>query len=334
MSTTTRVLITDKSSSVSKGIISHIVNGDLFNDDRNIDLVLYSDIDSDIETNDNSKKGRIKYINTSNINDATKGAELIFLSAPKNMNIHQTYSFFRSFGEAIGKNCNKNVKAVIISEPVNINTLIAYKAAVSINKNISSSNFTGLTLHHMNKLKVYLAKRMKRKNPDDFDDAIIWGSNAVDISNVKLNDVYKGKKFGFVFSPSFIEQEIMRKFNSPETTNTEKKSNSVTNKTKQSMKLTDDEYISLSAVQHMKFIIYGTKEAKQTSMSVFVPDDEPYGITRGIFFSLPVVIAANKGKDSADIKIIKTKCVPGYLRNKLDEEELFILKTINRESNN
>ena len=71
-----------------------------------------------------------------------------------------------------------------------------------------------------------------------------------------------------------------------------------------------------AAIQNMKDWLFGTKPDDFVSMSIHVPDNKPYGIKPGIFFSFPVTVDS-----SGNIKIVENLPLADSVIERLKQQE-------------
>jgi len=178
---------------------------------------------------------------------------------------------FKVQGESLGKFAKKSVKILVVGNPANTNCLICQHYAVGL----KPENFSAMTRLDHNRMKGELAARANCC-PGDVKKVTVWGNH----SNTQVPDctqaVIAGKPAFEVLKQEDLEGEFVQKIAT--------RGGAVIKARGASSAAS----AANAAICQMRNWCLGTPEDDWVSMAIPVPDNEPYGIKKGVVYSFPV----------------------------------------------
>eukprot|EP00803_Ostreobium_quekettii_P006890 evm.model.scf_64.17 EVM.evm.TU.scf_64.17 scf_64:137910-142967(+) len=209
---------------------------------------------------------------------------------------------FADQGRALNEVANRNVKVVVVGNPCNTNALIAMENAPSL----SPKNFSALTRLDQNRARFQLA--LKAGVPFDAVSRVaIWGNH----STTQVPD-WVNSQIGGAPAADVIGDEDW--FKNEFTPNVAQRGAAVIQKWGRSSGAST----AGSIADHVRSLVQPTPEGDCFSMAVSTKGN-PYGITDGLFFSMPCRSSGN-----GDYEVIPGFAMDEWLREKIraSEEEL------------
>lgn len=291
MSQPLHVLITGAAGQIGYVLAFRVANGDLFGDrDVVLHLLEISPAMKALEAvvmelHDCTFPHLVDVIGTSDVQEAFKDIDVAFLvgSFPKKPTtkladyFQRNAAIFSEHGRALSDYAKPTVKVLVIGMPTNTNALIAMTSAV----NLGPKNFCAMTRLDHNRAVYSIAQKLGVHHSKVYN-VVIWGnrssSQIPDVSNAEYEDA-TGR------------HHILEKV-SAEYVNTEFSAELAQRGSKVTMMRGASSAASAAtaAIQCMRDWLYGTPENNFVSMSIPVPENSPYGIKPGIFFSLPCTV--------------------------------------------
>lgn len=187
-------------------------------------------------------------------------------------------------GRALNESAHRNVKVLVVGNPVNTNALIALSNA----PDLPPENFAAMTRLDHNRAVSLLASRTGH-NPTDVEGVIIWGNH----STTQFPDIHQARVDGRSvldwvgrdwYEETFISTVQNR---GAEVIRVRGKSSAASG--------------ANAALEHMRDWVLGTPEGRWVSMAV--RSDGSYGIEPGLVFSFPVTIRDGIWRIVPDIPI-------------------------------
>ena len=191
-----KILVTGGAGQIAYSLIPLLLTGSIFGKIK-IDLILL-DIEMCMEKLQGVKMeiedSNFEYLNslivTSDLSTAFSNIDLAILlggfprlpGMERKDLLEKNFNIFKTQGEALNNYANKNVKVLVVANPVNTNCWIANKYS----PNIPSENFTSYSYLDQERL-AFLLKNKYNKSYDNIKNIIIWGNHSStmvpDISN-------------------------------------------------------------------------------------------------------------------------------------------------------
>ena len=307
------VLVSGAAGQIGYVLSFRIANGDLFGDHK---IVLHlleirpamEMLNSVVmELNDCTFPNLVKVIGTCETEEAFKDVDVAFLmgSIPKKKKmsmetyLERNWAIFKEHGEALSKYSKPTAKVLVVGLPANTNCLVAATYA----KNIPKENFCAMTRLDHNRAVGILAKKLK-VSPEKIKRVVVWGNRSLSQVSDATNATCDGKSVKELLSGEYLNSEF------PESL--VMRQNAITGMKGRSTAAS----AAHAALCHMKNWIYGTPEGDFVSMAIPVPDNEPYGIGKGIVFSFPCVVD-KEGK----IHVVEGLELSPHLQQKIKETE-------------
>jgi malate dehydrogenase len=213
---------------------------------------------------------------------------------------------FKSQGVFLNKYAKKTVKCLVVGNPANTNCYILAEIATSIPK----ENFSALTRLDHNRTISQVAKKLNIATTK-IHDVIVWGNH----SNTMYPDVSHGfiedgtKKIPLkeaIKDEPWIQNEMLKKVqNRGAEIIAARKFSSATSAAK-------------ASVDHMRDWVFGTNGE---IVSMAIPSDGSYGITKGIIYSYPVRID-KKGK----VEIVQNLTIDEFSKTRMITTEKELLE--------
>ena len=190
---------------------------------------------------------------------------------------------FSAQGKAINDHASRNVKIIVVGNPANTNALIAYRNAPSL----KAGQFTAMTRLDHNRAMAQLAIKTS-KHTTDVDSMIIWGNH----SSTQYPDIHHCKVAGTA-ATKLVDSEWMSKTFIP----TVQQRGAAIIKARG---LSSAASAANAAIEHMRDWALGTN-GKIVSMAI--PSDGSYGISKGLVYSYPVTCQNGEYKIVQDLPI-------------------------------
>lgn len=200
-----KILITGGAGQIAYSLIPLLLNGTIFNAIK-IDLILL-DIESCIEKLEGVKMeiedSNFEYLNsltiTSDLQTAFSHIDIAILlggfprlpGMERKDLLSKNFDIFKTQGRALNEYANRDVKVLVVANPVNTNCWIVNK----FSPNIPSENFTSYSYLDQERL-AHLLQNKYNKRYENIKNIIIWGNHSStmvpDVSNydseLKLNE--------------------------------------------------------------------------------------------------------------------------------------------------
>lgn len=253
---------------------------------------------------------------TADPNVAFKDADICFLvgSFPRKDGmdradlLEKNGGIFKGQGEALSNNARKTVKVLVVGNPANTNCLICLHYA----KNLGPENFSAMSRLDHNRMKGELAVKLGT-TADHIRNVCIWGNH----SNTQVPDtthaVFDGPegtvKITDKFPADYLQGEFAQKIAT--------RGGAVIKARGASSAAS----AAHAALCQMRDWVLGTKVGDFVSMSIPVPECEPYGIKKGIVYSFPVEVSA-EGK----VHVVKGLEINDWVRQKMEASEQELIK--------
>lgn len=209
---------------------------------------------------------------------------------------------FKTQGAALN-NAKKTVKVLVVGNPANTNCRIALHYATEL----GPENFSAMTrLDHNRSLGELAAKA--GVSSDKVNGVCIWGNHSntqvPDASNCEITTENGIKTAEELFGNEYLQGEFVSKIAT--------RGGAVIKARGASSAAS----AANAAIDHMRDWVLGTKAGKIVSMAIPVPENEPYGIKKGVVFSFPVQINA-----LGQVKVIEGFKINEWLQEKLNTTE-------------
>ena len=301
MNTPIKIAVSGAAGQISYSLIFRLAVGDLLGPDQPIHLSLLEvpemvdalrGIAMELQDCASPVVGEVSC--SSNPEVAFKDADLIFLVGARprgpgmeRKDLLQTNAgIFSVQGRAINAVSKRNVKVLVVGNPVNTNALIAYSNAPDLRR----ENFMAMSRLDHNRAVSLVADKVGAR-VDSVRRMIVWGNHSItqfpDISHASVNDQpvldlvdddwYKGELISTVQNRGAEVIRLRGKSSAASAAN--------------------------AAINHMQDWVYGTPQDSWSSKIVL--SDGSYGVQAGIMFSFPVKTNVNgweivKGLDQTD----------------------------------
>ncbi|MBO4548354.1 MAG: malate dehydrogenase [Abditibacteriota bacterium] len=286
------VTITGAAGQIGYALAFRIAAGELFGKNRSVELRLL-DLDMEAivkkltglqyELDDCAFDTLAKTVITTDTDEAFRDSDAVFLvgSRPRTKGMERrdllgaNIPIFKTQGRAINDNAKRDVKVLVVGNPVNTNCYIAIQNAPDLTKD----NFSAMLRLDHNRAIGLLSSRAGC-HPRDIKKMTIWGnhskSQVPDISNCE----FSGKKVSDVVDGAWVRNEFIPR-----------------------VKARGQEILELrgassagsaanAAICHMKNWFHGTPEGDWVTMGVV--SDGSYGIPEGYVYGFPVVCKDGK----------------------------------------
>ena len=286
-----RVLITGAAGQIGYVLAFKVANGDLFGDHPVILHLLEIPPAMKVlnavvmELNDCTFPNLYGVVGTDDPAVATKDVDVAFLvgSYPKKPStkledyLYRNAIIYSEHGKDLGKYAKNSVKVLVVGTPANTNALIAMKSAPTL----KPEQFCAMTRLDHNRAVSAIARKLE-VHPSKVFNVCVWGnrsSNQVpDVSNAEYEDETGRHHILDKISEEYVNSEFRA---------------SLSQRGSKVMKMrgaSSAASAATAAIQHMRDWIFGTKPGDFVSMAIPVPDNMPYGIQPGIFYSFPCTV--------------------------------------------
>lgn len=292
------VLITGAAGQIGYTIAFYIAHGEVFGRDRKIVLHLYDlpcmmeKLDGYVmELTDCAFPLLVDVIHTDKIEEAFKDIDYAFFIASVPLKkggiradlLKDNAPLYKQLGEALSQYAKPTVKVLVIGNPANTNCLVAMKCA----KNLGPDNFSCLCRLDQNRSYAEIARQV-HVPVAHVHKTIVWGNHGEtqvpDMSQATYDDPVSGKTISVneKLSTEYLQGEFVHHIS------------------QRAWEVRDHEghtsvaSAAIAAIDQMHDWVFGTPEGEWASMGIPVPDNEPYGIKKGIIFSFPCTIKDGK----------------------------------------
>ena len=200
---------------------------------------------------------------------------------------------FKIQGRALNDHASRNVKVVVVGNPVNTNALTAMRSAPDLNPR----NFTALTrLDHNRAIAQLAAKTGSRVS--DIKKIIVWGNHSTtQYPDIRYATVAGSPAKGLV-DHAWLEYEYIPRV--------AKRGAEIISARGASSAAS----AANAAIDHIRDWVVGTPADDWTSMAV--PSDGSYGIPEGLIYSFPVTTK------NGDYTIVQGLKIDDFSRHKMD----------------
>ena len=210
-------------------------------------------------------------------NEAFKDCDYAFLVGAKPRGpgmersdlLQENAKIFSAQGKAINDNASRDIKVLVVGNPANTNALIAMSNAPDIHQDA----FTAMMRLDHNRALAQLASKLNCHS-SEIAKMTIWGNHSTtqypDVNNLKLD----GNDASSLLDIEWVKNEFIPR---------------VQNRGGEIIKargLSSAASAASAAIDHMKDWALGTKTDDWVSMAI--PSDGSYGISKGIIYSFPV----------------------------------------------
>ena len=210
-------------------------------------------------------------------NEAFKDCDYAFLVGAKPRGpgmersdlLQENAKIFSAQGKAINDNASRDIKVLVVGNPANTNALIAMSNAPDIHQDA----FTAMMRLDHNRALAQLASKLNCHS-SEIAKMTIWGNHSTtqypDVNNLKLD----GNDASSLLDIEWVKNEFIPR---------------VQNRGGEIIKargLSSAASAASAAIDHMKDWALGTKTNDWVSMAI--PSDGSYGISKGIIYSFPV----------------------------------------------
>lgn len=336
------ILITGAAGQIGYILTFSIANGSLFGSNKKIFLhlleipVAMKALNAIVmELNDCNYPNLVGIIATHNVQEAFSGIDIAFLvgTFPKKPKMSlESYIecngvIFKEHGLALSNYAKKTVKVLIVGTPVCTNTLVCMHYASSLD----ASHFSALTLLDHNRIVSELAQHLSIHH-SRLHKVCIWGNRSAtqvpDISHATYDIdpshpipiLSKKDSHEILEEGRGLVSEIVEEGYPNEVA--ENLSFHTTHLTRARGGVAASG--AHAAVQHMKYWLFGTPEGEFISMAIPVPENEPYGIKKGVVYSFPCTVDQN-----GNIHVVENLDLSEEIRSKIVQNETEIREEAN-----
>ncbi|MBI52014.1 MAG: malate dehydrogenase [Chloroflexi bacterium] len=241
-------------------------------------------------------------------NEAFKDSDYAFLVGAKPRGpgmersdlLQENAKIFSAQGKAINENSSRDIKVLVVGNPANTNALIAMSNAPDIDQ----SAFTAMTRLDHNRALAQLASKLGCHS-SELSNMTIWGNHSTtqypDVSNLKL----EGEKILSRLDHAWIKDNFIPR---------------VQNRGAEIIKargLSSAASAASAAIDHMRDWTLGTKDNDWVSMAI--PSDGSYGISKGIIYSFPVTC------ESGSYSIVQNLEIDNFSKESMEITETELL---------
>eukprot|EP00002_Diphylleia_rotans_P009043 TRINITY_DN1905_c0_g1_i1.p1 TRINITY_DN1905_c0_g1~~TRINITY_DN1905_c0_g1_i1.p1 ORF type:complete len:363 (+),score=69.15 TRINITY_DN1905_c0_g1_i1:59-1147(+) len=185
-------------------------------------------------------------------------------------------AIFKEHGSALNDVASRDVKVLVVGNPANTNCYVAYKSAPSLNPN----NFSALTRLDQNRAYLQISKKLN-VSITSLSNIFIWGNHSLtqfpDINHALVRLPVSGAETG-VRSAVNDDEWVLKSF----IPTVQQRGAAVL----AARKLSSAASAAIAISDHLHDWILGTAPGKFVSMAI--PSDGSYGISKGLVFSFPV----------------------------------------------
>ena len=178
-------------------------------------------------------------------------------------------------GKAINDNANKNIKVLVVGNPANTNALIAAANAPDVN----SRSFSAMMRLDHNRAIAQLATKTG-SHSSDIKKVVIWGNHSTTQYPDITNAIIGSKQATDLVGQDWVRDEFIPR---------------VQNRGAEIIKargLSSAASAASAAIDHIRDWELGSP--KDDWLSMAIPSDGSYGISKGIMFSYPVICSGGE----------------------------------------
>jgi malate dehydrogenase len=286
-----RVLVTGAAGQIGYSIVFRIAAGDLLGDRKvilhllEITPAMKALEGTVMELTDCAFPALAGIVWTDKIEEAFKDVDIAFLigAMPRKDGmdradlLEKNGGIFTVQGKALADYAKPNVKVLVVGNPANTNCLVALHSA---QPKLGNKNFTAMTRLDHNRLKGQISQRMN-VTADKIHDICVWGNH----SNTQVPDAsraYVETAEGKVKVYDKLTKELME----GEVAQLVATRGGAVIKMRGASSAAS---AASAALDHVRDWWFGTND-EIVSMAIPVPDNEPYGIKKGVVYSFPVKV--------------------------------------------
>jgi len=324
-----KVTVLGAAGQIGYSLLPMIANGDMFGPNRRVilrglDLKLQATMENmraiEMELNDGNFPLLFSAQLTTSDSEAFKDAEYAILlgAFPRQEGreereiMDKNVTIFRTMGNAIENHASKNCKVLVTGNPANTNAYIVAHYAPKLPK----ENFFCLSRLDQNRAAGQIASKAKviaaaensklnatKNDPvqvtvNDVQNIIVWGKHCSppDVEQCTV----KGKPVSKLFSKKEDKEWLEKDF--PSTVMDRGMD------VQKARKATSAMSVARSICDHMRDLHCGTRSGEHVSMGVWSGNpaggavENPYGITGGLFYSMPVTCSGGNYKIKPGLK--------------------------------
>lgn len=281
-----RIAVSGAAGQISYSLLFRLINGDLFGPNQPIALSLLEvsavvpQLEGVAMELEDCASPLLAQIDCHDEAEAAfKDADVVFLvgARPRTAGMERgdllacNAEIFSAQGRALNRVAHRDVRVLIVGNPVNTNTLIALRNA----PDLSPLNFSGMTRLDHNRALSLLARTLKCHS-DEVSGLTIWGNH----STTQYPDLHHAKVRGEAalgqVSPQWYEDALIPTIRQrgAEIIRVRGKSSAASG--------------ANAALCQMRDWIHGTPDGGWTSMAVL--SDGQYGVSPGLVYSFPVEV--------------------------------------------
>ena len=218
--------------------------------------------------------------------------------------LQENAKIFSAQGKAINEYASRDIRVLVVGNPANTNALIAMSNAPDINQNA----FTAIMRLDHNRAIAQLASKLECHS-SELSNMTIWGNHSTtqypDVNNLMLlGETVSGK-----LNETWVKNEFIPR---------------VQNRGAEIIKargLSSAASAASAAIDHMRDWALGTKNNDWVSMAI--PSDGSYGISKGIIYSFPVTCQNGSYSIVPNLEIddFSKKCMEITEKELLEEKE-------------
>ena len=248
---------------------------------------------------------------TDDVNEAFKDADYAFLVGAKPRGpgmersdlLQENAKIFSAQGKAINENASRDIRVLVVGNPANTNALIAMSNAPHINH----TAFTAMMRLDHNRALAQLASKLDCHS-SELSNMTIWGNHSTtqfpDINNLKLS----GDRISSILDETWVKDKFIPRVQNRGAEIIEARG------------LSSAASAASAAIDHMRDWALGTKDNDWVSMAI--PSDGSYGISKGIIYSFPVTCENGSYSvvQNLEINEFSNKCMKISERELLDEK--------------
>ena len=294
MSKTKKVVVTGAAGNIAYSLIFRIASGGLFGPKQKIHLSLLevpavvAKVKGVVMELDDCAFPLLESVSVSDKPKIAFGdADIVFLvgSKPRGPGMERNdllldnSNIFKEQGRALSAVAKKSVKVLVVGNPANTNTLIAMANAPKL----APSNFSSMMRLDQNRAYGAIAQKLNC-SVVDIKQVAVWGNHSATQFPDITYGLYKRKKLPTLLSPTWVANTF--------TPMVQKRGAAVIAARGASSAAS----AASAAIDHM--VSWTQGDSGWVSMGV-LSDGNPYGISKGIYFSFPITCS---GKKTAIIK--------------------------------
>ncbi|EAY20324.1 Malate dehydrogenase, putative [Trichomonas vaginalis G3] len=203
-------------------------------------------------------------------------------------------------GKTLSDYAKPDVKVLVVGNPANTNALIALASAPKL----GPKNFCAMTRLDHNRMLGELSVKLGVPT-NEIHKVTIWGNH----SNTQVPDVShavygkENKKVSEALQAEYYQGEFVTKIST--------RGGAVIKMRGASSAAS----AANAALEHMRSWCFGTPADDWVSMAIPVPENEPYGIKKGVIYSFPCTV------DKEGIHVVEGLAINDWVRGKMEATE-------------